>query len=297
MKYLKYLILVVCFTLLTWANEGIAKPFLWEVEKGDTQFYLFGTMHLGDPALQILPEELKEAIDKSDEVRTEVPMDASLQMKSVSLMMRSDTKQLKQILSPLLYQRTEAYLATINPQLNLIPFEKMKIWALSTVVAMLKNQLKYPTLQAIDAEIYTYAEQKNKGVGGIETVEEQIGAMEKFNLAEQIIGLESTLDYLETNPNFVEEMKNRYKSGDEKVMMVFIENTMFKIEKYKSFEDKFMQVLLYDRNKKMTERIESLVHTSPKKQYLFAFGVMHFLGEKSILSLLQAKGYHIKRVQ
>ncbi len=297
MKFFKLLTLLLTLTILVVANEGIKDPFLWEVKKGEHTFYLFGTMHLGDPKLQELPKALKVAIDKSDEVRTEIPMDASFQIKSAALMLRSDNKGLQEILSKLLYQRTNNYIKQINPQLNLIPFDKMKIWALSAVASMLENQLKYPMVQAIDSEIYSYAQSKNKGVGGIETMEEQISAMDTFSLEEQIMGLESTLDYLEQNSDFMEEMKDLYSEGDEKKMMVFIEGTMFKIEKYKKFEEKFMQVLLYDRNIQMAQRIESLLNENPTKRYLFAFGVMHFLGQKSVVEHLEGKGYSVGRVK
>ena len=296
MKLIKLLTLLLTFTILSVANEGIKNPFLWEVKKGEQSFYLFGTMHLGDPKLQVLPKDLKIAIDKSDEVRTEIPMDMSLQMKSVTLMMRNDSRSLQEIIPKTLYQRTEKYIQQINPQMNLVPFDKMKIWALSTVTAMLENQLKYPMLQAIDAEIYSYAQSNGKGVGGIETIEEQISAMDMFTQKEQIMGLESTLDYLEQNNNFIEKMKSLYMQGNEENMMSFIEGTMFKIEKYKSFEEKFMQVLLYDRNVRMAERIENLLKEHPTKRYLFAFGVMHFLGQKSVVEYLEEKGYTVSRL-
>jgi len=106
MKLFKLLTLLLTLTIFTAANEGINHPFLWEVKKGEQTFYLFGTMHLGDPKLQGLPKALKVAIDKSDEIRTEIPMDASLQMKSAALMMRSDNKSLQEIIPKPLYQRT-----------------------------------------------------------------------------------------------------------------------------------------------------------------------------------------------
>ncbi len=79
--------------------------------------------------------------------------------------------------------------------------------------------------------------------------------------------------------------------------MAFIEGTMFKIEKYKKFEEKFMQVLLYDRNRLMAQRIESLLKEHPTKRCLFAFGVMHFLGQKSVVEHFERKGYSVNRVK
>ena len=297
MQIFKLLVLLLSLTIFAVAKEGLVNPFLWEVKKGEQTFYLFGTMHLGDPKLQILPQALKVAIDKSDAVRTEIPMDVNLQMKSAILMMRSDGKSLQDLIPKPLYTRTENYIKQINPQLTLIPFDNMKVWALSAVTTMLENQLKYPMLEAIDSQIYAYAQSMSKGVGGIETIEEQIRAMDTFSLNEQIMGLESTLDYLEEHGDFMEEMKRLYILGDEKMMMAFIEGTMFKIEKYQKFEEKFMQVLLYDRNRVMAQRMESLLQKQPTKRYLFAFGVMHFLGEKSIVEYFEYKGYSVRRVK
>ena len=298
MKLMRSWAVLLLLTVMVIGNDTIKNPFLWEItKKGTASFYLFGTMHFPDAKLAVLPPQLKEAIEKSDEVRTEIPMDMELQMQSMHLMLRKDHKSLHDILSKNLYKRTEQYLKKINPQLNLIPFDTMKIWALSTVISMLENELKNPGILAIDHTIYSYAKNNQKITGGIETIAEQIGSMDKLNLEEQIIALESTLDYMEENHDYTAEMKQLYISGDEKKMMGFINGMMFEKEKYRAFEKKFMQVILYDRNDLMFERIEALLKKSPEKQYLFAFGVMHFLGEQSIIEKLKFRGYNVKRVK
>jgi len=290
--------ILIFFTVLVIGNDTIKNPFLWEVtKKGTTSFYLFGTMHFQDPQLAVLPSQLKKAIEKSDEVRTEIPMEMDVQMQNMHLMLRKDHKSLHDILSKDLYNRTEQYLKKINPQLNLIPFDTMKIWALSAVISMLENELKHPDIVSIDHTIYNYAKNNNKTTAGIETIAEQIGSMDKLNLEEQIMALESTLDYMEENHDYTEEMKQLYISGDEKKMMGFINGMLFEKEEYRAFEEKFMQVILYDRNDLMFGRIEALLKKNAKKQYLFAFGVMHFLGEQSIIEKLRFRGYSVKRVR
>ncbi|NEW60458.1 TraB/GumN family protein [Sulfurovum sp. bin170] len=296
MRLLQILVLMMSFSLLSLANQNIERPFLWEVKKGNQHFYLFGTMHLADPKLQILPKALKEVIDRSDIVRTEIPMDASTQLKATSMMIRTDGKKLKDILPSKLYARTGSYLNSINPELNLVPFESMKVWVVSTIVTTLENQLKYPDMRPIDTVIYHYAKSQKKDVGGVETIEEQLSVMDSFTLKEQILGLESSLDYLDTGVNFTAKMKELYMRGDSKDMMSFIESMMFQMPKYKKMEEKFMKLLLYDRNVKMAKKIEKLVTTNSKKQSVFAFGVMHFLGEKSVIEILEHHGYIVKRV-
>ena len=297
MNIIKLAIITLLFSLNALALESIQKPFLWEVTRGEQHFYLFGTMHLSDPQLQTLPQSLKKAIDSSDEVRTEIPMDIGTQMKISTLMMRQDRKRLKDIIPIPLLQRSQTYLSSINPQMRVESFDTMKIWALSTVLVLVENQIQYPTLQPIDSLIYQYAKQQNKTVNGIESATEQIEAMDQFTEKEQIAMLESTLDYLETHSGFIENMKNVYMSGSQKKMIRLILSTMYQNPKYKVLEEKFMKVLLYDRNIRMLQRIESLLKDNPTKTYLFAFGVMHFLGEQSIVDFLQCNGYDVNRVK
>jgi len=296
MRLLSILILSLTFTLSTLANSAIKNPFLWEVTKDKEQFYLFGTMHLGDPDLQVLPEKLQNIIKNSETVYTEIPMDFSTQLKAVRAVMREDNATLKEILPEKLYTASEAYVKQINPALNLVLFEKMKVWVVSTTLTMLKHQLKYPTLEAIDKVIYEYALSQKVEVAGIEKVEEQLDLMDSFTLEEQIINLEATLMYLNGTQDFVDELKQHYLSGDAKKVMGFIESTMFQIPKYQKLEEKFMQRVLYDRNVNMAKRIDAVLKKNSQKQYLFAFGVMHFLGEKSVIEYLEDYGYSVKRL-
>ena len=269
---------------------------MWKVDKGEQHFYLFGTMHLADPDLQTLPKALSGVIDQSDFLRTEISMEIGNQLKASSLMLRKDGKKLKDILPSPLYKRAETYLKGINPILTLEPFDDMKIWAVSTIITLLENQLKYPMMPSIDKVIYNYAKKEKKDVGGVETIEEQFSAMDSFTLKEQILGLESSLDYLEKEVDVSAEMKELYMKGDSTSMMKFINSMMFKIPKYKDLEKKFMEELLYKRNIRMVSRIEKLLAKTPKKKFVFAFGVMHFLGEKSVIDGLKSHGYSIKRV-
>jgi uncharacterized protein YbaP (TraB family) len=70
-----------------------------------------------------------------------------------------------------------------------------------------------------------------------------------------------------------------------------VNNKFFKEFKNKKLEDK----ILYQRNEKMAERVDKLIRNNPNKEYIFAFGLLHFLGKKSIIELLEAKGYNVKK--
>jgi uncharacterized protein YbaP (TraB family) len=253
-------------------------------------------MHLPSPELSVLPLVVKNAINSCKGVRTEIDMSFANQLKSMPLMLRKDGKTLKDILSKEIYSRTEKYIQTISPALNLKPFSKMKVWVISSIVVMLKDQMKNPTLKAIDEVIFNYAKEQNKTVAGIESIGEQFGFFDQLTLNEQIQMLESTMEYLEKHKNYSETMKKLYLQGDSKALVDFT-NEQLADEKYKKLEDKFMEIFLYSRNKVMAERIDKLLNEDSKQSYFFAFGVLHFLDKKSVIKELEKRGYKVSRVE
>jgi len=298
MKFLRLLVYLLLGSVLAAASsDAIKNPFLWHVSKGDTEFYLFGTMHLADPSLQVLPETLGKALERSDAVYTEVSMEPAEQLESTRLMQRTDGRTLQGTLPAPLYQRSAAYLRSLNPALNMQPFEKMKLWAFSAILQFLEAQLNHPSLPAIDSVIYQKAKKEGKEVGGIETVEEQLAAMEALSDQEQQLMHEATLDYLEQNREYVEIMQKLYINGDEKALMKYLTSMMFQEEKYRALEARFLQLILYERNRRMAQRIIEKVSENPKKVYLFAFGAMHFLDKDSVIVLLEKEGFEVVRVR
>jgi uncharacterized protein YbaP (TraB family) len=295
MKVIKLLISILWMTGVLLHAEGAPKPFLWQAQKEEHTLYLFGTIHLSDPSFSPLPMSVQNAIEDSDAVFTEIPMDMESQMRAAALMLRKDTKSLKEVLSQRLFDQTRRYLQSIHPSLTLQPMERMKVWAIYATVQMLENQLIYPTFPAMDTLIYQEAKQRGKVVGGIESVEEQIGAMDRFSLEEQKRLLQAVLDYLAAHKDAVSELKRIYKGGEGKEMLRFIYESMPKVEEYKALEQKFFDVLLYDRNRLMFERLIKRVEKHAATRHFFAFGVMHFLGERSILEMLEQRGYTIRR--
>jgi uncharacterized protein YbaP (TraB family) len=297
MKLIKIVMALLIVTLVINANETLKHPFLWSIEKeGEATSYLFGTMHIPDPDLSQLPLSVKRSIDACDVIRTEIDMSLMNQLEASQLMLRSDKKSLKQILPQKLYTRTENYLKSLHPALNLKPFNQMKIWALSITLSLLENQLKYPDTTIIDNEVFTYAKNQNKDVGGVETIHQQIVYFDEFTLDEQILLLESTLDFLEQEKDYTQTMKKLYIEGNGEKLITFT-NQQFGQDKYKKVEEKFMQVLLYNRNKSMVQSMVTLLKTDTKKGYFFAFGVMHFLDKKSIVEELINHGYTVKRIK
>jgi uncharacterized protein YbaP (TraB family) len=272
------------------------RPFLWRIEGGTKPSYVFGTIHLSGADVTALSPATEKAVASTDALYTEVPMDMATQMKAATSLIGGES--LGKVLPKDLYERAEAELKRINPQLNLQPFDQMKIWGLAVTIPLLEEQLKNPGALPLDAQLYTTAQRTGKEVGGIETMEEQMGLFEQFNKDEQIAMLKSTLDEMERarkeGRNPVEELRKGYLSGDLAKLDKMLNEWM------SGFDPKllarFMEALLTKRNHVMAERIGEKLKSAPGKSQFFAIGAGHLMGEEGVLKLLEKQGLKVTRV-
>jgi len=285
-------VLLLCVSLA--AQNG--SPFVWEGSKGSVRFYLYGTIHLPDPQLK-LPWNVKRLIARSrGGVYTEVPMTLQTQRSAARAMQRRDTRSLRRLLGDRLYRRTQNYLKRLDPPVDISRFGGLKVWALATQLSSLQNQLRYPLLLPLDTQVYRYAKAKGIHAGGIETVDEQLEIFDRFSLDEQRLMLEGTLDELEKTHDASQKLVKLYLDGDAKALRRYFQYTLFHVPRYRQVESVFLERLLYRRNVRMAERIEARLRQCGDAPCFFAFGAMHFLGEKSVIELLKKRGYRIVRI-
>ncbi len=272
------------------------KLFLWEVQKENIKFYLFGTMHLKHPAADLTVKNVKPLIKEVDEVYTEIPLNIFAKFAVLQAMTRDDNKTIKDILPPKLYTDLDNYLRNINPLLNASIFNKYKIMAIVIGLDALKYEMYYPDIKPIDEQIYNYAKSLGKKTGGIELVEEQIKLFELFNPKESIKILKAALDYNKKHPDADIELIKYYLSGDGNSLLKLLNESLDSSGLKEEIKKRYLNALLYERNKKMAKRIIEKVSKNRNKKYLFAFGALHFLGDKSVIYYLKKSSFNVKRV-
>ena len=271
-------------------------PFLWKATRGDTTIYLFGTIHIPHPLLTIIPK-LKTIMKECDVIKTEISLDSSVKLKARLASIRDDGKTLEEVLPKDTFKRLDARLMIINPMLSAKAFNKYKIWAVSASLSLLEYQLKYRNYKPLDKQIYEWARDNNKSAGGVETIEEQLGMFENFNQKEQIVMLEASLDSMEKKPNQLKNLLNSYLKADGEAILKQFKESMQSARVSEDLKKSYLEKILYSRNVRMAKRINELISKNPKQKYLFAFGTMHFLGQKSVLFYLEKSGFSIERLK
>ena len=58
----------------------------------------------------------------------------------------------------------------------------------------------------------------------------------------------------------------------------------------------FREQMIFQRNKRMAERVIDLLVKQPKTSFFFAFGAGHFVGDNTMLDIVQNAGLKIKHI-
>ncbi len=286
-----------------WAEEADrsddSAPLLWVVTHDDIDepSFLFGTIHLPDERVKRLQPAVRQAFAMSGAVYTELPMETAVMMEAAQRSMLPDGKMLIDVLPEKLYERTEAYVTKKAPGFPFAALERLKVWAIAVQLSMLDIMEEMARNEPLDMTLYNRAKRQDKEVGGLETLDEQIGVFDSLSTAEQIEMLEQSLQLLEDadkeGRDMLEELTRSYLKGDEELM---VKLAFEYLDLSKPLNKKIFQKLLIERDERMAERIAEKVRAAPDKSFFFAVGAMHMAGEKGVDALLEKDGFEVRRV-
>ena len=287
---------LACVAMQTWAGGS---PFLWRIETaGAKPSYLFGSIHIPTPAVTNLAPCVERALQSTDAVYCELAFEPETLMKIGQASMNA-RRPLSQVLPADVYTRAEAELGRIVPGFKLAAIERAEVWVLMAELVMLDYQVKYPSVPALDLLLFQRAQAAGKETGGLETAEEQLGAMAAFTDAEQIEMLRSTLDEMQDlrkkGQDAVQLLLDAYLSGDAAALDREVDRSYATCTP--ALRKRFEQLLLVERNRRMADRIAKRIRTQPGKSTLFVIGTLHGLGQGSVVDLLAKSGLTVERVK
>jgi uncharacterized protein YbaP (TraB family) len=279
-------------------------PFLWEGTRDGHRLALFGTIHVPDERVLRLPRAVQAAFDRADRVVTEVPLDAETQARMAGLLMLPADQRLRAIIGESRFARLEARLrAAVEPKAPLVVpvlltvLDRLKPWA---AMAQLASLDYLPQLldgaQALDARLYADARAAGKQVGGLETASEQADTFDAFTPDEQVRLLDAALQDVERpgqSPTAA-MLVEWYLAGDADRLASALSRSGADDA---ALARKFETEVLVSRNRRMTDRIESLRRDHPGESLFVAVGALHLVGPDNLPQLLAARGYDIGRVR
>lgn len=257
---------------------------LWEVSGNGLKqpSYLFGTFHLMCKDDIHLGEQLRKAINASDEMYLEMDMDdPALLLGGMLLMNMKEGKQLKDFYTDEEYKKVESFFAdTLGTPIGML--QRMK--------PMLLESLLYPkmmackTMSGVEEELMKLAKAGKKEIKGLETMEFQAAVFDSIPYAEQAKDLLKTIDSLPQYRQYFDTMLTVYKNQQLTQMETLFNKTEFGMEDNKD-------ILLDNRNKNWVGQLKVIMKA---KAVFVAVGAGHLPGKMGVIALLKQEGFTVR---
>ncbi len=274
------------------------KGTFWKIEKpGVEPSYLLGTMHVTDPRVLAMPDGAQAAYEKaatviveSDEIVDDRKAAAALMMRA-DLTMFADGKTIKDFLDDDQEQKLAADLKARGIPLPLVA--RMKPWMIASFVALPACEMSRKAAGAsfLDKKLAEDALKNGKSLRGLETLVEQLQAMDALPIAFHLDALIETLALGETIKDVMSTTTDLYISGDIGMIMPMMK--LVSDEKSTGTEAgyaDFEQRIVIDRNKVMASRARPILDGG---NVFMAVGALHLPGKEGVIELLRKDGFTV----
>ncbi len=268
-------------------------PFLWRIER-DPPAYLFGTIHRRDKRTAILAESVRSRLLAADVLVTEIIHDVDADRR-VKAMTRLPDQTLADLLPPDALDALAKFLAKRGITMQQVP--TMKVWALHNMVMRLDEDS--PTAAFLDGVLTSTAQEQRIDNVALETIDEQIAALDSLTAAEQTELLLRALQHFESlaaagGTSHHDQLIGAYLSGDDEQILGMMKDWPG-LKGNPELAAKFNRIVFDERNVRMAEHIDGLLRTRTGDSLFVAVGVGHIPGTRGVAALLRDKGWSVER--
>jgi uncharacterized protein YbaP (TraB family) len=277
------------FLLLVLSHTAFAgKLPIWEIEGNSNRILLMGSVHFLRPADYPLPEGMRAAYEQADQLYMEIDMDALDPMQAQVLLttMGTGRRPLNEAMSAANYEEATRRADKLGVPLML--FDQFEPWFAALSITQLRMmQLGFDPSWGIETRLTAQATTDGKTISGLETLEEQLGFMDRLDEETQQQFLLQSLEDAATLEEQVDSIVAAWRSGD----TTTLEELM--LEGFRSapgLED----AMLVQRNRNWVRPIMQL--QNQPDNYLVIVGAMHLIGRKSVVAMLENEGVKVRQL-
>ena len=274
-------------------GEGI----FWRIEKAGTQpSYLLGTMHVTDPRVLAMPKGASAAYEAAGTVVVESDEIADEKKASAALLARPDLTMFTdgRTIPGLLGEKDSAILAAgLKARgLSLAAVSRMKPWMIASFVALPACEMarKQAGAAFLDQQLAKDAIADGKALKGLETLLEQISALDSLPLEPQLAGLVEVVQLGDGIEDVIETMSQLYLAGQTGMIMPMMRAAVPEGQDGEDGYADFEQRIIIDRNHRMAERAAPILAAG---NAFVAVGALHLPGKEGLVELLRHEGFTV----
>ncbi len=303
-----YVCLAICLVACSGGrNKAKVSPatkhYLWKISDENSFLWVLGSIHLADSTLYPLAPVIDSAFARSDELAVELNMNDEEVVKeigkeSVSQGMLAEGL-LRDILPPEMWKTLDSLCAAWD--IPMVVFEKMRPWLVATTLsAYAFEQAGLNSEYGIDYVLLDRAAADGKAIVGLETAEEQIGALADTTESDSagVYYLKTTLREIAELESLVKNLIHAWKTGDDDLLRSILdkddEEDEEKLSGDQKFKDEYEQRVYVNRNAKMADSIAAFLRED--RNVFVVVGVAHLALEKdNVVEVLKRRGLKVER--
>ena len=281
---------VALFTASIVTATASAESSVWKVTKGSDHIYIGGTVHILPVSEFPLPEEFVTAYRNTDTIVLETKLpdaaDQNFQARLMQKMAYTDGKTLSSVLTKQTYQSLSNYLAPAG--IDLKQLDGFKPGLIVTMMTGLEAQRAQISGDGVDAYFSQLAKKDKKTPEYLETVDFQLDMLANMGLKDEESLIKSSLSQMNDFKAIFSQLISAWRSGNDKQL------TKLVIDEMKEQDPETFKTMMIDRNQNWIPHIEQMFNDDDKEFVLV--GVGHLVGDKSVINLLEEKGYQISKL-
>ena len=291
-RNMRRIVAIVLFVLVGTASANA--QLLWKISgRGiEKPSYILGTHHAVPytfcdtiPGLMKAFGEVGHVVGEFDMLKMDAMTPQQMQNMQEMMMMPADTT-MASLFSDAQRDTLDAYLKnTLGANLQMLSSMKPMTIMVTVQQKMLMEIIPdIASLTGIDKYMQTLAAEKGKQVGGLETMEYQLGLLYGSSLQDQADAL---MDMVRrsNSKELLQELTAAYKTQNLDTLWKIFQDQMTELE---------YDALVKTRNLNWLEEMKSLL---PTRSTLYVVGAGHLPGDSGMINLLRDAGYKVKPVK
>lgn len=285
MKRLPLLLVSLLICALGYSQPNTKGSLLFEVSgKGLTSpSYLFGTFHIMCKDQFSISPILESKIIEANQFYGELDMDDPTLQTMLMQKISMNDKSIESMMDSSSFKAFDEAFKKITgiPASQLNHYKPFFHLSLLTIKAIPCSNFVQP-----ETELMQIAKKNGKDILGLETVEEQMNAIDAQPLDSQIVSLQKMLFNFDSTKQIMQEMIAVYKKNDAELLYEYVQK--------QGTDGINEEALLVNRNKNWIPKLKKIMQ---EKSSFIAVGGAHLGGRTGVLALLKKEGYQIKAVK
>lgn len=278
-------VLLACLLLALAAPARPDALPMWELSGAGNRIDILGSIHFLRPGRDSLPAGVLAAYERADVLLMELDLDDLDPVAAQSAMQRLGVDPQGRTLDVLLgdsaYQAAAARARALGMELGSL--RALEPWLAAITITQLQLvKLGFDANAGVEQQLVALARRDRKEILGLETLDEQLGAMDSLAPAAQRAFLLQTLEEAGEMGDRVDEIVDAWRAGNTAAMeKEFLDGLQDQPDLYRR--------IVVERNRNWAKKLAPL--TRERRDYLVVVGTLHLVGPDSLIGMLERAGY------